>query len=340
MVNAGTQAGGTRLPQCWMRGTAPHPLLLIVLALGVLALGVPALGVLALGTASASPAGGQTPPASGATGPAAASVTAQASPGDQEAAPYWIENAELQAARQPAGDDPEAVGRGEEFITRGEVFDSADYQYLLLVSPAWEEALVLSLGTGDVAAYPLTAVMGSDGRPSRVDPAAGTRVASFTTHEDGRITFGTTDVDYIVEPAAPLVGEIPLPVLFARQPAYARRAAGYTPDPAMIAKLAGIAQDVEIVAFFGTWCQICKKQFPALISTIEHAGNPHLKLTPIAVSEDGTEPADWIEACGAGYATPTFIVRIHGEEVGRIEEEPRVSVEADLVEILAGAPGH
>jgi len=310
--------GTDRIARQWRRGRPHEAAQLISLLI---------LALLVLGLASLSPAQAQ-PARPGTTATPAGS---QGAPSAREEAPYWIENAELEALAQPtSGESP----------SRGEVFDSADYQHLLLVSPSWQEALLLTLGTGDVRSYPAASILGEDGRPRRVDPAAGTVIASFATHADGRITFGTTDLDYTIEPAPPLVGEIPLAVLFARQPIYARRSAAYQPDPAMVAKLAGIAEDVDIVAFFGTWCQICKKHLPALISTIDHASNPHLKVTPIAVSEDGAEPADWIEACGAGYATPTFVVRIDGEEVGRIEEEPRGSVEAHLVDILAGATGH
>ncbi len=327
-----------------------------------------------LGLASLSPAGAQPARA----GVAATPPGGQAANGARVEAPYWIENAELQATRRPATgsqssgsqssgsrssgsqssgaqaqraqspgsearpgqpSSPAAGDDSDESPSRGEVFDSADYQHLLLIAPPWPEALVLTLSTGDVHTFPAASVLGEDGRPRRIDPAAGAWVASFTTHGDGRITFGTTDLDYTIEPAAPLVGEVSVQVLFNRQPVYARGAAAYRPDPAMVARLAGIAADVEIVAFFGTWCQVCKKHLPALISTIDHANNPHLQLRPIAVSEDGAEPADWIDACGAGYATPTFVVRIDGEEIGRIEEEPRGSIEANLVQILAGASG-
>ena len=286
-----------------------------------------ALALLVTCLAGAVASGAQTP---------AAGTPAPVRGGSDADAPYWIENAELEAVRRPSA-DAAAQSPGDAAPTRGEVFDSADYQFLLLVGPTWEEALVLSLGASEVRAFPAGEVVGRDGRPRRVDPAAGRAVAGFTSHADGRITFEATDHDYAIEPAAPLVGEIPIAALFARQPVYERRARGYTPDPVALAKLAGIAEDVEIVAFFGTWCQICKKHLPALLSTIDHAGNPHLKLTLIAVSEDGAEPADWIEACGAGYATPTFIVRVDQAEIGRIEEEPRVSVEGDLVEILSQA---
>ncbi len=287
------------------------------------------------GTASPQTPAATAPPAGRPGGNATAAET-----------PYWIENAELEAVRRPSADAAtparpgSAQSQADAGATRGEVFDSADYQLLLLVGPTWEEALVLSLGSGDVRAFSTGDVVGRDGRPGRVDPTAGRSVASFVSHPDGRITFETADHEYAIEPAAPLLGEIPLATLLARQPTYERRARSYTPDPAALGRLAGIAEDVEIVAFFGTWCQICKKHLPALLSTIDHAGNPHLKLRLIAVNEDATEPADWIEACGAGYATPTFIVRVDQAEIGRIEEEPHVSVEADLAEILSRAQQH
>ena len=67
----------------------------------------------------------------------------------------------------------------------------------------------------------------------------------------------------------------------------------------------------------------------------EQARNPHLSVTLVAMDEDLVEPEDWVMSCGVAL-TPTFIVRIEGEEIGRIEEEPEVSIEADLVSILYG----
>ncbi len=246
----------------------------------------------------------------------------------------WIENAELQAVRRAA---PESGNPGDPPApTIGEVFDSADYQYLLLTAPSWERVFTLDLATGDVHAHSADETLDDAGRPTAFDPASGEWVASFTADEDGRITFITLDYDIAVEPMPPMVGEVTLEQLYARHPVYQRRAAAYQPDPEMLEVLAGLGEDIDVVAFFGTWCQICKEHLPALLSTIDHTGNPHLKLTLVALDESASEPADWIEACGVGYITPTFVVRVDKMEVGRIEEAPRVSVEADLVDILTG----
>lgn len=256
--------------------------------------------------------------------------------------PSWIENAELRVVRTPTGNNGEPLpdpGGAEDAGRIGEVFDSADFQSLLLAESSWDTAFTLDLATGEVFGYPSAALLGSENRILRPSADQGLYITSFIAHDDGRITFSNSPHEYTVEPLPPLVGEISIEELYARQPVYKRRTQAYEPDPEMIERLAGIGENVNVVAFFGTWCQTCKHHLPALLSTLDHTGNQHFSLTLIALDEDITEPAEWLSDCGVGYATPSFIVRIDGDEVGRIEEEPEISMEADLVDILYNGIG-
>jgi hypothetical protein len=99
-------------------------------------------------------------------------------------------------------------------------------------------------------------------------------------------------------------------------------------------RLALIQEPLDVVAFFGSWCQQCKHVLPGLLRVHALTENPNFTVTLIALDEEMLEPVDWIERCGV-VLMPTFIVRINGEEIGRIEEEPEASIEADLVRILS-----
>ncbi len=249
-----------------------------------------------------------------------------------EAAAAWLENTELRAVRStpggngaPAEEDPAPIA---------EVFDSTDYQTMLVLQRAWPRAYTLDLVTGEVLAHPTEEIVSETGQLRPAD--SGTSTGSFVSDPEGRIHFSTLEHEFVVEPLPPMVGEIGREELDRRQPVYARRAAAYDPDPAMIRALAEVDTDVEIVAFFGTWCLVCKHTLPALLGTLDAADNPHLNLRLVATDENMIEPADWIEICALDY-TPTFMVFQDDLELGRIEEEPIVSMEADLIEIIERA---
>ena len=130
------------------------------------------------------------------------------------------------------------------------------------------------------------------------------------------------------------IGQLSREELERRQPIYARRAQRYQPDSTMVHRLAAVTAEIEVIAFFGTWCSTCKHHLPALMETLDLAENPSFKITYVGLDEDALEPADWIERCGI-HTTPSMVVIHAGEEIGRIENEPEVSVEADLVSILS-----
>jgi thiol-disulfide isomerase/thioredoxin len=270
-----------------------------------------AIAILGLGTAAVS-----------AAGPAPASQRAND--------PTWIENPGLTLrVTDPASQAKAGASTG------GEVFDRSDFQAMLLLPAAGDLAYVLDLKTQQVAAYARPAVLGADGNPRAVAPAGGRPVAPFDTNPEGQIHFMDGGRTLLIETAPPLLGPIAWADLVERYPGYARRAAAYRPDAAKVARLAAAKLPAEIVVFFGTWCQICRHELPALVATLDAAKNPNFKLSLVAIDENVIEPKDLISQYSV-LTTPTTIVTIDGQELGRIEEEPRVSVEADLAGILLG----
>jgi thiol-disulfide isomerase/thioredoxin len=250
-------------------------------------------------------------------------------------APTWVENPSLtlrmtaQTSQGSAAATPAATG--------GEVFDSSDYQSILLLPVAGDAAYVLDLKAVEALAYPKSSVMANDGTLQRPDRKGARSLGRFETDPDGRIRFSDGASEIATEPAPPLIGPLTRAKLEERQPGYARRTRIYHPDAAMVAKLAGVKRPVQILAFFGTWCQICKHHLPALLATLDAARNPKLELSLVGIDENVAEPRGLITQYRV-MTTPTILVLVDGQELGRIEEDPRISVEADLADILVG-PG-
>ncbi len=259
----------------------------------------------------------------------------------------WIENPSLVACLEKGATgqaNPKSSPTGAQSrAIFGEVFDSSDYQSMLVLPAEGEFAYIVQLSTKRATAYPRAAFLDAAGQvqasPSPGGTSApGTDAGAVSTDNQGRMMFHHAGGDIQIELAPPLIGAIERADLEARQPAYARHARAYRPDAAAVATLAANKEPVEILAFFGTWCSTCKSVLPALLASLDAAANPALTLTCVGVDEDMEQPADMLGEFEV-KATPTIVALISGIEIGRIVDEPHKSVEADLAAILTRASG-
>jgi hypothetical protein len=239
------------------------------------------------------------------------------------------------AAKAGTGWDEAAglqVMKGDSLDPDARVFDSPDYQQQMLIPGGGGLAYVLALKTQTVRALSVKAVSWtSDDKPSP-DLAAVADAGRFVS-DGGTISFSTDAAEWRIQPEPPLLGAVTLQELRAAKPDYVHSATRYKPDPAAIAALKGVATDTRIVVFFGTWCTYCKHWLPHFLKTFEAAANPHLTAEFFGVSEDQLEPKDALRQYAVS-STPTFVVLQGTKEIGRIVENPEVSIEADLAHIL------
>ena len=115
---------------------------------------------------------------------------------------------------------------------------------------------------------------------------------------------------------------------------YSQRFTEYSPKPDPVQVIHNFAGPAEIKVVFGDWCSDSKKQVPAFLKTLEAADNKNLQVVYLNVNRQKKEPADLLAGLNLS-SVPTFIVSVGGQEVGRIVESPKMSVEQDLAEILA-----
>lgn len=231
--------------------------------------------------------------------------------------------AEAEGLRTMAGDSLDLQAR---------IFDSPDYQMELLVPGEGATVFVLDLTAKSVRTLPRKDLVWSGGRPT--PDLTGTADAGLLAIQDGVIAFTLGGVSWKIQPEPPVVGPVTLEQLMQAKPEYGIIASRYRPDPAAIRALRTLTVKTEIVIFFGTWCNYCKRWLPRFLATLEAAANANIDAEFIGVSETGGEP----KAALAQYKvteTPTFIVLQGGQQIGRIENEPSAaSIEEDLVRIL------
>lgn len=103
-----------------------------------------------------------------------------------------------------------------------------------------------------------------------------------------------------------------------------------------IPMLRSVADSIETLVFLGTWCPDSKRQVPRFFKDADSAGIPASRIRLYALdrtkkSDDGLSQRYGIERI------PTFIFLKHGKEVGRIVETPQLSMEEDMLAIMAKA---
>ncbi len=212
---------------------------------------------------------------------------------------------------------------------------------LAILSQRLERAFVVDLEALEVATLPLDRFeLNATGAASPAAAEAQT-TGRATRVRDRRSTHYLANAGghtLLISPHQGPAGELELEELFAVAPTWRRRVGAYEPDPQAVAALAAHPGEVEVTVALGTWCGDSRNYVPKLLSTLEAAANPGLRLELVAIGRGFGEPADFI--LGQRLTNvPTVIVRQDGDEIGRIVETPAAaSIEADLAAILRLAP--
>jgi thiol-disulfide isomerase/thioredoxin len=110
----------------------------------------------------------------------------------------------------------------------------------------------------------------------------------------------------------------------------------YVPKSDPVQAIHNCSQPVEIKVIFGDWCKDSKRHVPAFIKTMEFADNKAIQIVYINVDRQKKEPADLLQGLDV-HSVPTFIVYSEGKETGRIVENPKVSIEQDIADLLPNA---
>ena len=134
---------------------------------------------------------------------------------------------------------------------------------------------------------------------------------------------------YPMDPYA--VGDISIKTLFENHEGFQDNYEEYQPgnllDPALF-------RGVEIYMLFGTWCHDSKREVPRLLSLLNKLDVPENQINLIGLNFMKNDSQDR----GKKFQikkTPTFVFLRNQKEVGRIVEMPEISLEADLLKILA-----
>ncbi|MGA1978038.1 MAG: thioredoxin family protein [Bacteroidales bacterium] len=109
---------------------------------------------------------------------------------------------------------------------------------------------------------------------------------------------------------------------------------GYHPDTLVINKLRAIpATNVKIKIIMGTWCPDSRREVPRFLHVLDLWKFPEQDVVFIGVDDEKRSPVAEYQDLNI-QRVPTFIIYENNIETGRIIENPRTSLEQDIVNIL------
>ncbi len=111
----------------------------------------------------------------------------------------------------------------------------------------------------------------------------------------------------------------------------------YSVQSAVLEPAKSRLKGITVEIFMGTWCEDSQREVPHFYKIMDHLNIEDKIVTIIAVDDhpDRLKTSPQGEERGKNIEfVPTFIFRRNGTEIGRIVEMPRISLEADMIEIL------
>jgi thiol-disulfide isomerase/thioredoxin len=141
--------------------------------------------------------------------------------------------------------------------------------------------------------------------------------------------------EWVLKPKPWLLGLQDVPTMLGSSPEYQWRSKAYTPNQSVVEELKSQPANVRVRAFFGSWCNFCRRYIPLLIKVASQLENSHINIEFYGL------PRGWANHPVAGplkiTAVPTGVVYIDDKEVGRITGNKWQHPEETLKEILQQA---
>lgn len=109
----------------------------------------------------------------------------------------------------------------------------------------------------------------------------------------------------------------------------------YNPDSVTVKEIEYNFDDVKTTIVMGTWCNDSHEQVPRFFKVMDMAGYPARNVTIICVDRERKDSSGMVDSLNIELV-PTFIFYKEGNELGRIIETPKQTMEEDIFEILTG----
>ncbi len=130
-----------------------------------------------------------------------------------------------------------------------------------------------------------------------------------------------------------LLGNLSKEEILENFPDWEELVSAYLPKAEVVQKLKAINHEIKVEVYLGTWCPDSKEHVSAYFKLMEVVENPFILTSYIGIPKTKEERKPYIEGKNI-EKVPTFILYENNQEIGRIIEHPRKSVEEDFLEII------
>ncbi len=114
---------------------------------------------------------------------------------------------------------------------------------------------------------------------------------------------------------------------------YKTNYSSYAVDPTTLQDITILSNDIRYILVVGTWCGDSKREVPHLFKIFDAAKISDHQLLMIGVDRSKKSDDGFTEKYNI-QRVPTLVILKGDQELGRIVENPRESLEKDLVRIL------
>lgn len=110
----------------------------------------------------------------------------------------------------------------------------------------------------------------------------------------------------------------------------------YVPDEGMVASLGSRAEDLRVEVYFAFWCSDSLNHVPVFLKIMDAMGAAGFPAAFYEVERKALpEQKYYVEGLQV-ERVPTFIIYSAGGEIGRIIENPAISILEDILAIASG----
>ncbi|MBI2951181.1 thioredoxin family protein [bacterium] len=214
-----------------------------------------------------------------------------------------------------------------------ELFSDPSDHALLVLSRRLRSAFALTVEDAGLYRIARSGVQVEDEGVTAVvpDSVSPSRVGTYA-FVDSVAAFAAEGLSVRIVPKPPLSGEVPISHLLTHSPEYRHRRDRYLPSEEAIHDLASYGEMTEVVVLFAVSSPPCGVWVPRLMKVFQAAGNPVFSIRYLSV-----DAPDHPALRRFGVNTLPAILLLHGgDELGRIEQAPRATLEEEIVAILKG----
>lgn len=107
----------------------------------------------------------------------------------------------------------------------------------------------------------------------------------------------------------------------------------YIPAQSIVEALTPLLNNINIVMVLGTWCSDSQQHVPPFYKILDEAGLSAEATSRVEVDQEKKAVNGQIDYLDI-ISIPTFIIFEQGKEIGRIVEQPVITLEQDLLQLL------